>query len=377
MTVIKLTFIIVLKDYDQGVFNWFQGPAFHRFLPNNELDKIEKGLTSFDGQISFWFEQRGFVQDHFIKYDFDKKLIEKDLIPKQAILDGGYLFGKVTINDAPEILVQVLNDNKTGDPDYVTFGKKIVEEITEQTNDLINILKRIFKQYWIKNLDIWDSRTESLGHYCNLVLHMNYSIDEGKTWNRFLPNKENSTQVIKAIVNEDFSDFISKEDWNEIKDLFISDFKLSAASSFLMQAIATCDKGDLKKAFIESVTAIEAAIDHAIKNNPKITVQISNSVQSLKSLPLPSQFSIIALLTENVNSKDIENSIEAIKIRNRIVHEGYSPKGSDEILLKSLLSSISRIIKEQVIKFPSTRTGNAVMSAEHWEELTKKLNRAF
>jgi hypothetical protein len=373
MIAIRLSFLIDLRDFKQEYFNEFYGPAFHRFLPDNKLDKIERKLTSFDGLISFWFEKRGILSNSYIKYDNKKKLINEDLIPKQAILDAGPLFGEVTINKLSTKLKKVLEDNRTGNSEYVSFAKKLVKEITEYSNDLINIFRYLYKQYWIKNIDIWDSRYQSLGSFCKRDLSMQYSLDNGKTWKTFLPDEERHVVHLESNISDDYSDYISQNDWYDIKALYKSDFKATIASVFLTQANSTYDNGDLKKAFIETVTALEIAIEQVINKNPKITNSILKSIQSFKSIPRNSQFSLIAMLCENIYSNEIENSLKAIDIRNSIVHNGYNPKATDSKYLKSLLFSISKIIKEPVTKLPSVNRGNAIMSIESWEKAKKKI----
>ena len=139
MTPIKLTFIIDLRDYNQNAFNQYYGPAFHRFLPNNKFDKLQKNLNIFDGQISFWFEKRGVIEDDLLVYNKKEKIVNDEIILKQGILDAGPLYGEVLINKLSNRIIQVLKKNKTGDPEYLSFAKKIIKEITENSSLLINI----------------------------------------------------------------------------------------------------------------------------------------------------------------------------------------------------------------------------------------------
>jgi len=200
---------------------------------------------------------------------------------------------------------------------------------------------------------------------------MKYSLDNGKTWKDFLPDEERHVIHLEGGISYDYSDYISKTDWNLIKVLYKSDFKPSTASIFLTQSIATFDKGDLKKAFIEAVTTLEIAIEETINKNTKTTNSILKSIQSFNPIPRTTQFSIIALLSNNIDSKEIENSLQAIEIRNKIVHDGYNPKKGEHIYFKSLILSISKIINEPVTKFPSKNRGNAIMSIESWEKAKK------
>lgn len=371
MRTIKLSFIIDLRDFNHEGVNEYNGPTFHRFLPNNKFDKLERNLDSFDGKISFWFEKRGEKKGGFIKYNYSKKLIKEEDISRQAILDGGVLFGEVSINDIPIELLQILKDNKTGDVEYVSFGEKIVEEIIKHSNNLINIFKHLFKQHWVENLVDWDSKFQSLGTYCDYELSMKYTIDNGVTWKQFLPDKKRHEVHVTSNIITDYSDFILQDDWSLIKDLFESGFKHSTISFFLSMANETLNKGDLKKAFIESVTALDLAIKHIVKENPVINESSFNG-KKFPNLRLPSKFNQISILSDKIDADEIENSIKAIKIRNKIVHEGYRPKEEDEIYLKSLFKSISKIINEPVCKFPVPVRCNMTDSDEGWEKLKKQ-----
>lgn len=372
MTTIKLTFKIHLRDYNYEGVNEYNGPTFHRFLPNNKFDKLEKELDTLEGVISFWFERRGEKKDGFIKYIYNKNQVEEEDISRQAILDGGLLFGEVTISKVPVELQQVLESNKTGDVEYTSFGKKVVKEIIKHSNNLINIFRDLFRQHWIESLEIWDSRTKSLGTFCQYDLSMQYSLDNGVTWSKFVPDKERHEVHGTSNIIEDYSDFILEKDWTVIKNLFENDFKPLTASFFLSQANETFNKGDLKKAFIEAVTALEKAMKHVLKENPKITNSISGTIQSFLELPLPSKFGLISLLCDSIDANDIENSVKAIEIRNKVVHEGHTPKEADIIFLKSLFKSISNIINEPVCKFPVPVRCNITNSVESWERIERE-----
>ena len=213
---IRLNFIIDLRDFNLESHRRMYGPAFHRFLPNNKYDKLEKNLSSLTGKISFWFERRGIMDDNLIRYNNKKKLINENAILKQGILDGGPLFGQIILNEVSSDVLKVLQNNLIGDPNYISFGKKIVKEITEQSTVLINILRELYRQYWVSSIDHWDSRTHSLGSYCKDNLSLEYSLNNGQTWHKFIPDAERNEIHLESIISLDFSDFISKNDWVEI-----------------------------------------------------------------------------------------------------------------------------------------------------------------
>src|SRR6056297_86416 len=99
MANLLVRFIINTKDHENSLAP--NGPLFHRFLPNGKQDSISKEEEHY--KIKFWFEQRGFKSANgFIRYNPHKKDYNKNDIPKQAILDGGYLFGEIEIFNIDE-----------------------------------------------------------------------------------------------------------------------------------------------------------------------------------------------------------------------------------------------------------------------------------
>lgn len=368
MDSIKLKFKIALGDKDQPSYGELYGPGFHRFLPDNKNDLLEKKLSILNGNIAFWFERRGEKEDGFIVYNSTKELVFEEDICKQGILDAGSLYGQISLNEVPNEVLDALRKNEMGNSHYLSFGKNIVKEISDHSNTLICIFRELYRQYWLKKLDLWDSRVHSLGSYCKNYLSLKYSLDYEETWHNFIPDAPR--QTIRGVSNfpTDFSDWISEKDWIDIKNLFDENYEVSISSRFITLAHETYRNGDFKKAFIEAVTALEMVLGCKIKENKKLTKSISKSIQSFQNLPKISQFSLFALECDSLSSTDIENSIKAVEIRNKVVHEGYNPSESDNKVFYSLLASISKINKEQATKFPYNNHGNRCMSIENWEK---------
>ena len=69
--------------------------------------------------------------------------------------------------------------------------------------------------------------------------------------------------------------------------------------------------------------------------------------------------------------KDLKLAIEAINIRNKIVHAGVEiPKETKE-KLEGLIEVIRGIMSDRFFKFPSAQMGNSIRSPENWEEAYK------
>ena len=126
------------------------------------------------------------------------------------------------------------------------------------------------------------------------------------------------------------------------------------------------DEGDYKQAIIEGNTSLEVAISDLFKDRLSLSKILKKEMESFWQLPIRAQLTVISSLIEGLSSKDIENSIYMIKIRNEIVHEGFSPKNDFDTRkkLESLFTIISKIISSKPIKFPSAAKGNTLFPEE-------------
>lgn len=368
---IDFTFILDLKD-NQRDSSWSEkGVVFHRFSPNNKEDKLTKKVTDFEGEISFWFERRfklvntGLSKKIF--YDYDSTLEDESIIPKQSHIGNEVLFGSLSFKNPSKEIVNAIKNNEVGNKDYITFGKKVVTAIYQHSTEVISIFRDLYRQYWITKLDKWDSRAMSISTYCRNVLHLKYSIDNGKTWNKFQPDELKHIAEIAGIVGHEYHEYISEPEWNSIKNLFSNSYSPSLISNLISNSHRTCSKGDLQKGFVEAVTALELAIASRFKGNQKVNKTIEKEIQAFYNLPLKSQLSIIGIGLQESNSALIESGFEAIDIRNKIVHEAYLPKSNDVSLLYELLNLISRLIKEPVSKFPPESEAINVWSDKMWK----------
>jgi hypothetical protein len=128
-----------------------------------------------------WFEQRGYVSDRFIKFDVTRKEVEPAIIPTQAALVAGSLFGLLEVQVPTEEEVSSLLENKIGDPSYKALGDRVINRLIHPpVTRFINTLRTKYGQYWIREFEKWDSRDENLGGHC-ISLRLKWSLDQGET----------------------------------------------------------------------------------------------------------------------------------------------------------------------------------------------------
>ena|SRR5579864_7710754 len=162
MQTLFLKFYVYLGRQD--FMRKFDGPLFHRWLPDGEKDAINLDTGTPEVTLKVWFERRGFVGEKLIKYDVTRKEVDSAIIPTQAALVAGSLFGLLEIQGLAEEKVTPIRENRIGDAIYVAFGDQVVNKlICPSVSRFINILRGKYGQYWLRELRKWDSRNETLG----------------------------------------------------------------------------------------------------------------------------------------------------------------------------------------------------------------------
>ena len=107
------------------------GPLFHRWLPDGEKDAINL-YTGFPNiKLKVWFERLGFVKDQFIEFDITRKEVDPAIIPMQAVLTAGPLFGLLEIQDISDEEAMCLSKQLTEDPIYLNLCKRVVDKVIQ------------------------------------------------------------------------------------------------------------------------------------------------------------------------------------------------------------------------------------------------------
>lgn len=367
MATLRLRFRINLEGSEFSPFS-HHGPLFHRWLPNGENDAIVLQTEDANAELKFWFERHGFVERDFIRFDKERHEVDPTVMVKQAILDAGPLVGLLSIWDLPEEELAPLRNNRKGDPRYETLGKKILKIIQPPLSRFIDTLRINFGQYWIRELEEWNSREHSLGSYCGLRLNLKWSLDEGKTWIPFMPNDPvGEMRPVIIRMNKRFDDYITQEDWRHLAEVVKEKYEPSPAALILHRTHEHLDQGNLKYAFIEGVTALEVALHEFVRDKLGGINALLTSVQSFWGLPLVAQVTIVVGTLEKVTQGDMENTVKAITTRNKIVHDGYNPASIVKSELLGLMKTVAVLLSGPEFRFPAINPGNAIKPVENWE----------
>jgi hypothetical protein len=371
-----LSFAVGLHDHAINKFGPIHGPLFHRWLPNGKADAIRLSSDIPNSELQIWFERRGIVQrgkDTLVKYDYDGQAVEADLIRRQAILDAGPLRGLLTIRNIASETAEAIRTKRQGDKDYVDVGKQLVNLLHARISKVLAILRFNFGQYWIRELEPWDSRKNTLSAYCLTHLHMKCSLDNGMTWDEFLPDEPIAFATVTTFTptQNTFTQYLTQPDWQQIADIANSDYQPSLAAMTLMRAHHYLDQGDIRQAFVEGVTALELAVSEVVDKRFKEKKEILNLLGGFWNLSLPARFATIATASESISVNDVELTVQAIKTRNKLVHENEDLSAKHLPELEVLLFSVAKLIPGATFKFPSANTGNNLsMPEQEWDQLS-------
>jgi hypothetical protein len=376
MTTLLLKFGISLEDYELEPYSRLydkrhSGPLFHRWLPDGEKDAIELNTKDPNANLRVWFERRGFVENGYIKFDWDRKEANPDIISKQGILDAGPLVGKLEIFNLSEEDITPVKENNVGDPKYVAIGKRSLKLIYPAVSKFINILRTNYGQYWIRELKEWDSRELSLGHYFSVIIQTKWSIDSGKTWCDFVPNKREHGPIRLMIRHPNYNEYLSQKDWDDISKIFQTEYEVSLAAQVLSRAYKLLNQGHEKQALVEGVTALEIAINEFIRRKLNTNENLLKNMQSFLTLPLRAQVIALGVIEGRNTIQDLENAIRATDLRNRVVHEGFVPPTSIRAEILKLLEIIASLLPQPNFKFPNYFIRiNELKTDKEWDEIT-------
>lgn len=360
MVELDLKFVIRLTDNDH-----YKGPLFHRWLPNDKTDAIILGKHF---NIKVWFKRRGFVDGSFIRYKADKREINNELIPKQAVLDGGFLFGSAKFS-ASEEQIKALRAGEHDNNDYIRLGKEIEEHVLIPVSKFIDLLRVDFGQYWIRPLPRWDARKESQGNYFTSI-ELHWRLDTNSEWKAFQPTQNILNFASNLLSDEVYQKYITQEDWNYLKQCTVEEdfekYKLSLAKQTLHKAQQSWDESNYSEAFISAVSALELAISSNIKNSVPADHSIYDRLNKVfigkkPKINLAEQVATIFSIKKDIDLDIIKKAIDGIDIRNEIIHRGeekVSENNADEF--KALLKCIQSLIFEPHFKYPIFTTSNKI-----------------
>jgi len=365
MNQLEITFATFINNYDVDAFYRKNGPLFHRWLPNGRDDALEIELPDEKARIFLWFERRGYVDENgFIRFDHKKKEVDKAIIPRQALLEAGALFGCVVLEDVAVEEYECVIEDKTDDQGYISLGKRVVQTMVDPfLTRITKILRDTYGQYWIDIPSSFDSRKKSLGQHCDHRA-MKWKTLSGKKGD-FLPTKKTSAGIaLTGSMSLNFNDYLDKTSWFNLGELLNTSYEPSIALEIASRANSLLDGGRIQHALVECITSLEIVIEEYVREKLFDNSTLVKKTQSFWELNLPAKVTLIAALA-SLDENDIECSIKAIKERNDFVHEGKIPGKESQDHIAGVLRIIKGLINAPEVKFPSANKGNAL---QNWDQ---------
>ena len=139
------------------------------------------------------------------------------------------------------------------------------------------------------------------------------------------------------------------------------------ATFILTRSHQLLDQKNIKHALIEGVSALEIAINNFIREKLDREDYNRGIMQKFDELPLPTKITTISTFNEEINHDDLNHTINAIDMRNKVVHEGREPIEETEVDLSRLIKIVGQLLSGPRFRFPSANPGNLITSPEEWE----------
>ncbi len=213
----------------------------------------------------------------------------------------------------------------------------------------------------------------ALGQMQLMNIDLKRSVDGGLSTVGFDPTPDEFSERMRefrsqgsdydiAFAETDWSTYISRSDWDDIGKLFASrtndvtaSEELRLVTSLFVEARAESETYAGNYAFVLATTTLELALNFYIRQRSHKSKALAVSLQQLRTLSLPSKFASVAIHLR-LSTGDIDLTLEAIKIRNAIVHEGKDVPENPAPAIQAILRSISSLLPMDVrlTKYPET-----------------------
>jgi hypothetical protein len=354
-----LSFTIHLENYEIDKLVRPNGVLFHQWLPNGRKNLIKLPVRDSRNSIEIWFNRRGYVdKSGFIRFDRKQKKVDIGAMKRQGKLDAGQLWGQARFVHVSQTEMDAIKDDRVESEEYILVAKRIIQFLYPPLRNFINLLRFQYGQYWVPELNKWDSRRESLGSYCSTTLWLSWSENNGKSWKRFKPTDLSQTIKVEGLPGRGFAEYITKKDWNRIKKSFDPYQDTPIALTVLGRAHELSDTGNIRESFIQGVTALELAIDTYTKKIFSNNHETEKLLNHFESMPLKLKTLIIAKMVQSLPDDIIDKALSAIDIRNAIVHEGKHPDYQEKKNFSALLECTAIFIGLDEFKVPILFPGN-------------------
>jgi hypothetical protein len=224
----------------------------------------------------------------------------------------------------------------------------------------IATLRNQYGQTWLLPLEAWDSRKMTLGSYCNSTLGLRWWHDQNQAWYWFLPTKSGQTLILQGLPGRGFEEFLTEADWRRLQRSRCA-ADVSTEVQLIGNATASMSAQDYRQAFVEVITALEIAVSRRFASQNQVIQPVLQRFFDRE--PQRAQCALV-MLALNLEEREIESALTAIKIRNQTVHEGYQPTPQEAELVRSVMHTIRKVSGIDEIKSPALIGSNRLSAPE-------------
>lgn len=365
MAAVKLAFGVRLENL-ADVSPWLpHGPLFHRFLPNGANDAVSLSPVGDPNDIRVWFRRRTKLQGGFLQWDREGTEFDEAIMRRQAKLEGGALGGELVMPDVSEEELVSLRRNPKAigdpfgqdagdDPPYVALAKRVIRILCPPVQTFVATLRCQYGQYWLNELQSWDSRRLTLGSYCNSTLSLRWWNEQTSDWRWFLPTNSGATIRPGPRPGRGYEEYLTEADWRRLQAAQWNG-SISTELQLVGDATRALDLGEYRQAFIEVISALELAVYARVDSSSAAIKAALHSFHDRATLG--AQVAAI-LLVLGVEEQEIEEVLAAVKVRNKVAHEGYDPTEADAGSIRGVIRTIRKLGDFDEIKCPFLDGGN-------------------
>ena len=335
------------------------GPLFHRWLPNGIDDAISFAFGTPKDTLQVWFLRRGYMDDGFVRYAPDRFEVDEIMMQRHGWLNAGALRGQATYSQISASEMAAVRADSRGAPEYMYLGKRVVEFLRTPIQGLLDTLRLQYGQYWLRELQPWDSRNASLGGYCQGTFHLKWRESDADEWSPFLP--DDPVQIVRSEIGpgRHYAEFLTEKDWRHIQDTTAAVPQHPLAMRVAGRAHELSELGHIAEAYVQAVTALELALEQFMSS--RATVQGKQAKAALAAFaeqPLSQQLQIVALASNLVPQDTVEAALRGIFTRNKIGHEASIPTHPSTQDLLELRRCTHLLLGLPDFKSPRLTSGN-------------------
>ena len=304
---------------------------FREFLPETDSGALHL-LVSDIYRVKIFLSDRDEQTDHVAD-------LPSDVSNHETLRCCGLTMEVDVLNVAPDVLSALDTNRPTEKTEE--FGREIFELVRNVQNGLINYFRNIAKQFWLEPIAPdprnWQNFLDS---YDTVWL------DSTGTWQRFLVSRK----YVIHIAAEVFTGGVDRNQWREVVAFIERGARSPMIDTLISNSLKHLDENNGRMATLESVIALEAAINRLL---PKVISRLPGAPQIepsqisklIEKAGLRATATVGLMLIQTpagLNPEDIQIVGEAINARNNVVHN--QGRLVEVALARQYVGAIRRVI---------------------------------